>query len=274
MKTILVPMMMGRLEHAAIDAAIALAGKLDAQVDALVGLSAFSPPVDGWEYMPARPFDNLDEVVKATAENIAADTAQVLSNPRHTVRIADGFWLMPAEQTLEAARTADLIVLGRPDTPIDADDRLFGSILLGAGRPVLVVPASARRRLRFRRAAIAWRPTREAARAVHDAIPLLQRAQSVQIVRLLDAGEEAGANVGVDQDLVRHLERHGVQARFRGLRNKDASKGERILEFAREISADLIVAGGYGHARAFEQIFGGVTRTLFHKSPVPVFFSH
>lgn len=274
MKTLLVPMMLGRLDAGAIEAAVALADVLDARVDVLVGLSAVSPLTAGWDYFPASAYDTLDEAAKATAEAMAADASRLLPGTRHAARVAGAFWLTPAEQTLAAARTADLIVLGRPSQAIEADDRLFASTLLGAGRPVVVVPEAAKGRAAFARVVVAWRPTREATRAVHDAIPLLQRARSVQIVHLLGVAEEGNAATGLDQALVRHLERHGVRPEFSCLSHKDASKGERILAFAHEAGADLIVAGGYGHPRAFEHVFGGVTRTLLRRSPVPVLFSN
>jgi nucleotide-binding universal stress UspA family protein len=274
MKTILVPMMLGRLDAGAIEAAVALADVLEARVDVLVGLSAVSPLTAGWDYFPASPYDTLDEAAKAAADAMAADASRLLPDARHAVRVAGAFWLTPAEQTLAAARTADLIVLGRPARAIEADDRLFASTLLDAGRPVVVVPEAAKGRVAVGRVIVAWRPTREATRALHDAIPLLQRAQSVRIVRLLGVAEEGDAAIGVDQELVRHLERHGVRPEFSCLPHRDAPKGERILAFARETAADLIVAGGYGHPRAFEHVFGGVTRTLLRESPVPVFFSH
>lgn len=274
MKTILVPVMLGRLDAGAIEAAVVLADVLDARVDVLVGLSAVSPLTAGWDYFPASPYDTLDEAAKAAADAMAADASLLLPGTRHSVRVAGAFWQTPAEQTLSAARTADLIVLGRPARALEADDRLFASTLLGAGRPIIVVPESAGGKTSIGRVMVAWRPTREATRAVHDAIPLLQRAQSVQIVRLLDVAQEADGTVGIDQELIRHLERHGIRPEFTCLPHRDASKGERILAFAQQAAVDLIVAGGYGHPRAFEHVFGGVTRTLLRESPVPVFFSH
>ena len=274
MKTILVPVMLGRLDAGAIEAAVVLADVVDARVDVLIGLSAVSPLTAGWDYFPASPYDTLDEAAKAAAEAMAADASALLPGTRHSVRVAGAFWQTPAEQTLSAARTADIIVLGRPPQALEADDRLFASTLLGAGRPIIVVPESAGGVAGFGRVVVAWRPTPEATRAVHDAIPLLQRAQSVQIVRLLDVAGEADGAGSVDRELIRHLERHGVRPEFTCLPHRDAPKGERILAFAQQAAVDLIVAGGYGHPRAFEHVFGGVTRTLLRESPVPVFFSH
>ena len=78
----------------------------------------------------------------------------------------------------------------------------------------------------------------------------------------------------LDVSLMGHLERHGVSATVVRRSGKHADAGEAILEHARESGADLIVAGGYSHPRALEQVFGGVTRHLLEHSPIPVLFSH
>ena len=274
MKGLFVPMVLGRLETTALQAAVVLAGEHKAQVDVLVGLSAVSPLGAGWDYVPATPQDTVSGAAKAAAEAMADDVRELLPDASHTVRVASSFWLTPYEQTLaEGARTADLTVLGRGDAPVDADNRLFAAILLGAGRPVMLVPDGAKGLDGFERIAIAWRPTPEANRALNDAIPLLREASSVQIVRLTDAPASSD-RVDADEALLEHLMRHGIQAKLHRVTGKQGSKGERILEFAREMDADLIVAGGYGHSKMLEQVLGGVTRTLQRQSQVPVFFSH
>lgn len=275
MKTIFVPMVMERLERSALEAAMALAREHEAKVDALVGLSAVSPLASGWDYVPATPYDTVSEATKAAAEAMADDAREMLADTRCAVRIASSFWLTPYEQVLaEGARTTDLIVLGRRPEPSDADDRLFAALLLGAGRPVLVVPDGAWREAGFRRIAIAWRPTAESARAVHDAIPLLQKAQAAQIVRVQNADADPGTLAAADDALLDDLSQHGIPAGLHCLTDPPSSKGESILAFADAMHADLIVAGGYGHSRLLEQMLGGVTRTLLHRSPLPVFFSH
>jgi nucleotide-binding universal stress UspA family protein len=267
-------MVMGRLERAALQVAAALASEHKGQVDVLVGFSAVSPLAAGWEYVPASPHDTVSGAAKEAAEAMAEDVLEILAEAPPTVRLASSFWLTPYEQTLaEGARATDLVVLGRRAYAIDTDDRLFASTLLGAGRPVMVVPDAAAGQDGFRRIAIAWRPTPEANRALNDAIPLLQRAASVEIVYL--PGTPANMDIAEAGDaLLAHLDRHGVQAQLHRPPGMSASKGERILEFAQEMDADLVVAGGYGHSKMLEQVLGGVTRTLLRRSSVPVFFSH
>lgn len=274
MKNFLVPMMVGRVERAAAEAACVLAEGHDGRVEVVVGLNAVSPLVAGWEYFPAGMYDTLDETTRAAAEALAADTrlAMVSEEVEHRVRVAGSFWQTPAEQALSFARMADLVVLGKAREPKDPDSRLFASLLLNSGRPVLVVSEARVQRPRFRRVVIAWKPSREAARAVHDAMPLLRRADKIDVIGVAE-GERVDLSPP-DSELLRHLQTHGVTATVQRLAAGERSTAAKILEFAQVAAADLIVAGGYGHARAAEQVFGGVTRTLYKKSPIPVFFSH
>lgn len=274
MKSLFVPMVLGRFERAATEAAIALAARHGASVDVLVGLGRIAPPAGDADCFPPRLFDMLRDSAKAASQVIAAAAMQTLSDVRYTVRVAGAFWPAPSDLALSGAVMADLVVLNRPKEAFGADDQLFASMLLGSGRPVMVVPESAGKQSGFRHVLIAWRPGREAARAVHDAIPLLQRAQSVRVVHVPGGGEATYDTDGADRALVDHLERHGLRPGFACLRRHGASKGESILDAARAMPTDLIVAGGYGHRKAYEHVFGGVTRTLLHGSHVPVLFSH
>lgn len=275
MKSLLVPMMLGRVERTAAEAACAMAEDGGGAVEVLVGLNAVSPLVTGWEYFPAGMYDTLDETTRAAAQALAADVrlSMVSEEAEHHVRVAGSFWQTPAEQALSSARIADLIVLGKPRKPSDPDDRLFASLLLNSGRPVLVVPEARVQRPRFRRVVIAWKASREAARAVRDAMPLLEGAEKIDVVGIAE-GERADLSPP-DAELLQHLGAHGLAtATVQRLAAGELSTGAKILQFAQVVAADLIVAGGYGHARAAEQVFGGVTRTLYRESPVAVFFSH
>ncbi len=274
MNSVFVPMVLGRFERAAIETATALAARHHATVDVLVGLGAIVPPAGDSDYFSASLSDILLDAAKAQAQVIAAAAMQMLADVRHTIRLADAFRLAPSGLALSGAVAADLVVLGRPDEASAQDDRLFASMLLGSGRPVMVVPEAFERRSGFRHIVIAWRPGREAARSVHDAMALLAPAQSVRIVSVVGDEEVPPGSDGVDHALIAHLERHGVHPQFACLRRYDTPTGERILDAARMMPTDLIVAGGYGRPVAYEHVFGGVTRSLLRRSHVPVLFSH
>lgn len=194
------------------------------------------------------------------------------------------------------ARHADLVIVGQldpngrgPDVPAD--------VVLGSGKPVMVLPFSARTSAAIavtrdgiaspggpapaRHILAAWDASREAGRALQDALPLLRRADSVTVA-ILDAearpgvfGDPAGA------DVLAWLERHGVMATLAlaqgeraGLLKRSGNVGERLLAVAAERDCDLLVMGAYGHSRFRETLLGGVTRSMLDAMTLPVLMSH
>jgi nucleotide-binding universal stress UspA family protein len=120
---------------------------------------------------------------------------------------------------------------------------------------------------------VAWSDTPEAARAVHDAMPFLRTADSVEIVTA--SPTEAGGDDDTGKaSLVGHLARHGVKVASATINPGPRSTGMALIDHATRIHADLIVAGGYGHGRFREWALGGTTRDLFLEAAVPVLFSH
>src|SRR5690606_14001873 len=121
---------------------------------------------------------------------------------------------------------------------------------------------------------IGWNASREAARAVRDALPLLVKAgtATVLVVNPEDApgahGEEPGA------DIARHLARHGVTVRVERSSGAEISVADILLNRAAEMQADMLVIGGYGHSRLREWALGGVTRRLLKEMTLPVLMSH
>jgi len=168
----------------------------------------------------------------------------------------------PAAAVARAARAADLVVTGaaRPGErsiyaqadPID--------IVMAAGRPVLIAPPAAPH-LQARKVVVAWKDTREARRAVSDALPFLVRADEV-VVQAVCAERQAEAMKAATSDVVVALRRRGATARANVVAAPDASVADELNAEAMAIGADLIVAGAYGHSRAAEWMFGGVTRSL------------
>ena len=144
------------------------------------------------------------------------------------------------------------------------------AVILACGRPVLVVPRGIGR-VQASRALIAWKDTREARRAVRDALPLLKEAQSVVIAAV---GAQDMEDVR-DQvaDVFRYLEHHRVALGEPIVLSTDEADGHVLLRVADEQKADLIVAGAYGRTRLSERIFGGVTQDLLRISKVPCLFS-
>jgi len=156
------------------------------------------------------------------------------------------------------ARYADMTVA----TPDVCRDLVFAS-----ASPVLAVPASSNAQAP-RRVLIAWNGSREAARAVHDALPMLQAADGVDVVVVDPEGE------AVAMDLARTLGRHGVKVEVRERLSGGAEVGELLLEEAKTSGADMLVMGAYGHSRLREWILGGATEEVLDQGKVPALFSH
>lgn len=177
----------------------------------------------------------------------------------------------PTRFLLDNSRVADLIVtgceddmtLGHPDSYIN-----LGNVVLQAGRPLLVAAKKARR-IFNNTAVIAWKDTREARRAVFDALPLLCQANEV-IAITADRNADTLTQECLD-DVCTFLRRHGIAARSEIITDKHES--ESLLNFIRQAEAELVVSGAYGHSRVRELIFGGVTRSLLAEDDFSRFLS-
>ena len=173
----------------------------------------------------------------------------------------------PTRFLLEAARAADLILTtARGANAFRSVD--MGSLALGAGRPILIAATDTEHVL-AKNILVAWKDTREARRAVVDALPFLKTSTETTVVTI-DRGPDRTVRESVN-DVVSFLRCHGVTAH--GDVITGSADGERLLELARSAHADLIVSGAYGHSRVREWAFGGVTRTMLNESRVHRFMS-
>ncbi|SDR63555.1 Nucleotide-binding universal stress protein, UspA family [Rhizobiales bacterium GAS113] len=178
---------------------------------------------------------------------------------------------LPTPFLLEQARAADLIVVGRQGDADGRDERFdihIDDALMDLGRPILIAPPGLEE-LYAERIIVAWKNTREARRAVWDSLPLLQRAEEVIVTTI---GKDA-AHQGAD-DVAGYLKRHDVPATTKLSASDDPDVTQEIFALSKRRHADLIVAGGYGHSRVREWVFGGVTRDLLRKTPVCCLMTH
>jgi nucleotide-binding universal stress UspA family protein len=179
----------------------------------------------------------------------------------------------PSELVVRNARAADLIIVGPRRAGARRHDLLDpGAILLRAGRPVLIAPDRINV-LPLRRVMVAWKDTRECRRAVRDALPFLQQAEQVLLFEAGEGGSKPQAKQAL-AEVTRYLVRHRVIVAGEIWRQARKPAAAEILELARDENADLIVAGGYGHSRLGEWMFGGVTHKLLASSPVCCLLSH
>lgn len=184
-----------------------------------------------------------------------------------------------APMLLAMARRANLLVMatpgGRPaDMPAGA--HWFARLLMQSGRPVLVLPPSARLHAAPSRALVCYRATPQATRALHEAIHTLPGACSVHLVSVLgSSGSRADAsNAASLAAAADHVRRHGRHATFEIVDSQGGPPEDAVLQKAREVAADVIVMGAYGHARYAELVFGGTTQALLWRSGTALFMAH
>ncbi len=171
-------------------------------------------------------------------------------------------------------RYSDLVVVGQTEPDDDLARPQPASLILELGRPLLVVPYAGRFPTVGRRVLVAWNGGREAARAVHDALPLLVGAEIVHVVAINPGHARDGLGDIPGGDICCHLSRHGVRSQCESIRSDDLKVGEMLLSRAADENVDLIVMGGYGRSRLREMVLGGATRHLLEHMTAPVLFSH
>ncbi len=194
---------------------------------------------------------------------------QMIEGGWHQLRASEGAALT------ELARASDLVIVGQ-----SAGDRRGIShfrpedLVVACGRPLLVVPYAGHFATVGRRVLIAWDGTREAARAAHDALPLIGDAETVTVVTVQAQEARFGRHwLSLDR-IVRHLEHHGLAARGEETVRGGIPIADVLLSRAADLAADLIVAGAYHHSQLREALVGGVSRDLLDHMTVPLLMSH
>ena len=177
----------------------------------------------------------------------------------------------PEQVALGSAAGADLIVAGCVGGPA-ASTLDPGALALHAGIPVLALPAVPPG-LQLQHLIVAWKATREARRAVTDALPLLKGGRSVHVVEVRRDADDVDPWGGLT-GAVERLAAHGIAATSERIRPEPNGAADALLACAARRGADVIVSGAYGHSRLREWSFGGMTRDLLKRSPLPVLFSH
>ncbi len=277
-KDLVIPITSTPGDSDAINVGITLAGAFDAHLTVLEMVNIPTPAGNPWGF-PDIAMADLYSRLRAQGEvNVARlrsrlEREQVSSN----VKLVECLFSEPERMASHQAHYADLSIVAGSigDTAEGAVTQgYFGGLLLESGRPVLVVPPRCKTVLPPKRIVMAWRPTREATRAMHDALPFLRRAEQVDVLVVNAAMGDPRHSQAPGADVAEHLARHGVKANVVLRETKTRPTSSILLEHARETRAQMIVAGGYGHSRLREWAMGGVTRELLIASPIPVLYSH
>lgn len=276
-KTVMVHMDTSARANARLSLALRLARTFDAHVD---GLFAMFEPRPREFYVMAGTADYYDTHRKLRREQRGA--IERLFRAELTRVQIDGAWIAsegdPVTTVMQHSRTADLVVLGQPD-PDDPESYIAEhfpeTVILGAGGPVLLMPYTGTFDSIGERVLVAWNGSREAARAVHDAMPFIARAAHVTIVSASTAFTPAESQASC-ADLAATLARHGATTVHITRFERDAveSIGDALLSYAADGGYDLLVMGAYGHARIQELVLGGATRSILSTMTLPVLMSH
>lgn len=199
---------------------------------------------------------------KARSARISYSTRAVVANPADAALIAGAM-----------ARLYDLTIALQPEFARDTfDNTLPQEVLLQAGGPVLFMPYTFYGSFAAKHIGICWDGSRPAARALHDAMPLLRRADAITIISV-STGKPSPVESS-SEHLVRHLARAGLPAKIASFTADRADIQPSLLSVAADESLDLLVMGGYGHSRLQETVFGGVTRKMLGSMTVPSLMSH
>jgi nucleotide-binding universal stress UspA family protein len=186
-------------------------------------------------------------------------------------RLIDG---PDTEEVVELAKSVDLAILGQYSRAANGSGFRPDDVATACGRPLLVVPYVGDFAAVGNHVLIAWDGTREATRALNDALPLIEGAKTATVLTVLTAEKQFPRAHAQLQQVISHLEHHGVQARAEETLRGDLTISDLLLSRAADLGADMIVAGAYHHSPLREALVGGVSRELLQHMTVPVLMSH
>jgi nucleotide-binding universal stress UspA family protein len=273
LKNILVHVTDAKQARGRVDAALQLAMKHDAH---LTGLGVYSEhEIPSYAAVELNS-SVLTEIAKREEARLAAAHDIFDAAVTRAGWTGRSDWLSDRGRVVDAvslhARYADLTVIGQHTPPGGAfgGDSFADEFVLESGRPVLVIPYIGADKPIGDHIVVAWDASREAARAVGDSMPMLEKSRKVDVMSVKP--ERMGDLPGADIAL--HLARHGIKAEAKRSVANDIDIGDVLLNYVADSGADLVVMGAYGHSRLRELILGGVTRHMLNHMTVPVMLSH
>jgi nucleotide-binding universal stress UspA family protein len=274
-KDIVVNLSVGEKAGPAGDYAVSIAAAFDAHLAGLAFLYDPIVPVSGAGYIPAEVIETQERDNEAATKaaldrfNAACSRAGVTAEPLTLSASFAGV----GEQFGRIARRFDLSIVGQAEPESSAVEEIIAeSALFESGRPVIIVPYIQKAPLKLDNVMLCWDGSRAAARAIADAMPLLERAGRVEVVIVTNERGKKDEIEGADMGA--HLARHGLTVEVNRTALGDIDVADVILSHAADAGSDFIVMGGYGHSRLREFVLGGVTRSIFRSMTVPVLMSH
>lgn len=259
--------------------AVALARRFDAHLSGLYVMPSLEISPYIADQFPTTALEAAQTLIAQQREDakamFAATTGPLGDKAEWLEKRGDRFDRIEALR--RAAYCADLAILGQADPEDGAEDGgsyLREQVVMGSGRPVLLVPYAGNFATLGERVLVAWNASAQAARAINDALPLLKTAKRVVILTINPEDGNRGDSGAPGADIARHLTRHGIEAEPTHIIDHDVDVADLLLSRVTDEAADMIVMGVYGHSRLRELVLGGVSRALFAHMTVPVLMAH
>ncbi|WP_416896875.1 MAG: universal stress protein [Minwuia sp.] len=262
-----------------IAAAVALAEANDAHLAGLyVSVPASQVPAFTMVGLPPDLMESIEAREREAEAAVHKIYEEALSRSSIAVdyRRDSGSAAAVADVIGQHARHSDLLIMGqsRPDTTRAGGHEVVEEAILAAGRPVLVMPYTGTRQTFAKNVVVGWDGSREAARALGDAMPLIEKADKVHVM-VVNPDKRRGAHGEMPgADISTHLARHGLKVELDVENARDIDPANFILSRCADIGADLLVMGAFAHSRIQQTLFGGVTRSILQQMTVPVLLSH
>ncbi len=257
-----------------VDAAARLARQHDAHLTGIYVISGpHIPPLQDFGQLPTEYLEQQEK--DAEERSVEAEKNFRKTADQHEIanewRCEEGLALDIIRMN---SRYNDLVVLGQRDPNNDEDfGDLPDGIIMTSGRPVLVIPYAGKVETLGKRVMVGWDGSAQAARAVHDSLPLISKAKNVDIIAVNpngngDHGETPSADISL------HLARHDINTEAQSITVNDIGIADILLSRASDKGIDLFVMGAYGHSRWRELVLGGVTAHMLEHMTMPVLMAH
>jgi nucleotide-binding universal stress UspA family protein len=274
-KDIVVNLSVGGQGGPAGDYAVSVASSFGAHLTGIAFVYDPIVPISGTGYIPAEVIESQqadnETAAKAALDRFAEATrrAGLSAEPLSLTASLAG----AGDQFGRIARRFDLAVVGQPEPEASSVDEIVAeTTLFESGRPVILVPYIQKAPLKLDNVMLCWDGSRQSARAIADAMPLLVKAGRCEIVMITN---ERGKEHEIEgADLGQHLARHDLKIDVHRITGGNIDIADALLSHAADSGADFMVMGGYGHSRLREFVLGGVTHSIFKSMTIPVLMSH
>jgi nucleotide-binding universal stress UspA family protein len=260
------------------DYAVSVASTLEAHIAGIAFAYDVKIPMSELGYNPTGVMDVNDALrrdneaaAKAAIKRFAASTAR--AGVSAETRMLSASTADVGDQFSRIARRFDLAIVGQSDPEGSAVEAVISeSTLFDSGRPMIIVPYIHKAPFNLDRVMVCWDGSQPAARAIADAMPLLEQAGSIEVVVI--ANERGKQDEIEGADMGQHLARHGLKVEVKRITRDNLDVANVLLSHSADSDANFIVMGGYGHSRLREFVLGGVTRTILRSMTAPVLMSH